>query len=94
MLNEVNNTMLYNLKEKVLGSAYNGDYGLLNIVENIYCLLGLKLDSTINDSPVYVPQSFMASNRVNKLVYGKPPIYFKKIIAVPINLYNENINYN
>ena len=43
MLNEVNNTILYNLKEKVPGSVYNGDYVLLNIIENIYCLLGLKL---------------------------------------------------
>lgn len=93
MLNEVNNTTLYNLKEKVQGSAYNGDYGLLNIIENIYCLLGLKLDSTINDSAVCVPQSWMASNRANKLIYGKPPIYFKKIIAVPINLYNNDMSY-
>ena len=93
MLNEVNNTTLYNLKEKVPDSVYNGDYGLLNIIENIYCLLGLKLDSTINDSKVYVPQSFMASNRANKLIYGKPPIYFKKIIAIPINLYNNEISY-
>ena len=55
MLNEVNNTILYNLKEKVPGSVYNGDYVLLNIIENIYCLLGLKLDNNL----VYVPQSWM-----------------------------------
>ena len=92
MLNEVNSTTLYNLKEKVPGSVYKGDYGLLNIIENIYCLLGLKCDNTTINSSIYAPQSWMASNRANKLIYGKPPIYFKKIIAIPTSLYNDDTN--
>ena len=52
--------------------------------------IGLKSDSTINDSPVYVPQSWMASNRANKIIYD---LSIKKIIAVPINLYNNDMSY-
>lgn len=90
MLENSSKVNLYSLKEKTPGSMYKGDFGLLSILENIYCLLGLKRDENIDSSPVYVPQSWMASKRANKLTSGKPPIYFKAIIAIPTNLYNSN----
>ncbi len=85
------NTNLYNLSTKVPGSMYSGDYGLLAILENIYCLLGLRHDANC-DGPIYVPQSWMASKRVNKLTAGKPPMYFKKIIAIPTSIYSSDYN--
>ena len=90
LLSGENERFLYNLKGKVPGSMYNGDYGLLIVLENLFCLLGIKKDESSSDMS-YVPQSWMASNRINKLVFGKPPIYYKKIIAVPCNMYSDTI---
>ena len=90
LLRENSNVNLYSLKEKTPGSMYIGDFGLLSILEDIYCLLGLKKDCNADNSPVYVPQSWMASKRANKLTLGKPPIYFKNISAIPSNLYNND----
>lgn len=93
LLNSNNNTILYNLKEKVPGSLYNGDYGLMKVFEdNISCLLGLKRELE-NDNIIYcAPQSWMASNRINRLVENKRPIYMNKIVALPSYLYNQSEN--
>ena len=93
LLTNNNNTILYSLKEKVAGSLYNGDYGLMKIYEDdIYCLLGLKEENTNENIINCAPQSWMASNRVNKLVEYKRPIYMDKIIMIPVELYNQNGN--
>ena len=85
-----NNTLLYNLKEKVPGSMYNGDYGLLKIYEHINCLLGLKLENEKDNVIICAPQSWMASNRVNKLIESRKPIYMENISLVPLIVYNNN----
>lgn len=93
LLNSNNNTILYNLKEKVPGSLYNGDYGLMKLFEdNISCLLGLKKELEIENIINCAPQSWMASNRINRLVENKRPIYMNKIVAIPLYLYNQNEN--
>ena len=80
-----NDTKLYNLKSKVVGSMYEGDYGLVNKFDEIQCLLGLINDNEEN----YVPQSWMASNRTNKLVFGKVPLYLKEIKIIPKSVYTN-----
>ena len=91
LLNNNDNTILYSLKEKVSGSLYNGDYGLMKTFEDeISCLLGLKEESNINNVINCAPQSWMASNRINRLIEYKRPIYIKSITAIPIELYNQN----
>lgn len=94
LLNENSNTILYDLKEKVPGSMYNGDYGLFKIYKDIYCLLGLKKEENKNGDKIYAPQSWMASNRPNRLTEGKRPIYLEKIIAVPAELFNKQNQFN
>ncbi len=86
MLNEDSNASLYNLKPKVKGSVYDGDYGLLKLLQNSYCLLGLKEDI---DNNICYPQSWMASNRINKLA-KRPPIYYKRIIVLPKKIYENS----
>ena len=85
MLSEDSNANLYNLKQGAIGSVYDGDYGLLKILQDSYCLLGLKEDV---DNNVCHPQSWMASNRINKLA-KKPPIYYKRIIIIPKSIYEN-----
>lgn len=86
------NTSLYNLHPKMIGSLYDGDFGLLKIYEEINCLLGLVIsddnDITINCSP----QSWMASKKVNHLIEYKRPIYLEEIISIPIELFNVDNN--
>lgn len=91
LLNDNDKTILYNLKERVPRSVYDGDYGLLKVFEdNISCLLGLKKIQE-NDGVVQcVPQSWMASNRINKLVENKKPIYMNRIVAIPLSIYNQS----
>ncbi len=87
LLNDSDGLTLYSLKQKVAGSMYDGDYGLLRIYEDLYCLFGLKQED-INEEKniVYcVPQSWMASRRVNKLIEAKMPIYMNKITKLPAN---------
>lgn len=86
MLNEDSNMSLYNLKQNTTPSRYDGDFGLLKILQENYCLLGLKEDV---DKNICYPQSWMASNRTNKLTL-KPPIYYKKIIVIPKSIYESN----
>lgn len=76
---------LYNLKQKTKGSLYDGDFGLMKIYETIYCLLGLKIESEEKNEFIYVPQSWMASTRVNILIENKRPIYMKFIEKIPVN---------
>lgn len=94
LLKSNDNTSLYSLKVPVAGSLYNGDYGLLKSYETENCLLGLKIDSNtenINDDIVScIPQSWMASKRINKLIEFKNPIYKSCIYPIPIELYKEN----
>ncbi len=85
------NTTLYNLKEKVIGSMYDGDYGLLKIYESMYCLLGLKELDKIETEIYCVPQSWMANNRENNLTKFKKPLYLNKIIPIPIYKYNDEV---
>lgn len=87
------NTSLYNLKPKILGSLYDGDYGLVKIYENdICCLLGLKIDEKDDNIIKCSPNSWMASNRINKLVEFKKPIYMENISSVTIPIYDINEN--
>ncbi len=81
-------TTLYNLKEKVPGSMYDGDYGLLKIYEIMYCLLGLKELNSNNDKIYCAPQSFMVNNRENSLTKYKVPLYMNEIIFVPADEYD------
>ena len=93
LLKSNNNTILYNLKQKVIGSMYNGDYGLMKIYEEeICCLFGLKVDNENNEFINCAPQSWMASNRTNRLIEGKRPIYMLNITAMPISFYNDSFN--
>lgn len=81
-----NNTLLYNLKNKVDGSLYNGDFGLVKIYDyNIYCLLGLKINKKDNENINCFPNSWMASKRTNRLTEFKRPIHMDSILAFPIN---------
>lgn len=91
LLKTNNKTILYNLKQVPKGSMYNGDYGLLKIYEEINCLLGLKIESKDNDIINCAPQSWMASNRINKLIENKKPIYMEVIVYIPKVLYPEPI---
>lgn len=92
LLNNSANTMLHNLRDrKVEGSLYNGDYGLVKVFEdNISCLLGLKQENENNNIVNCVPQSWMASERINRIIEYKRPIYMKSIVAYPANLYNQD----
>ena len=81
---------LYNIKGKTPGSIYNGDYGLAATFDGINCLLGIKEDQLL-DNIIYVPQSWMSSNRPNKLIFGKKPMYFKEIIIIEKELYEKAI---
>ncbi len=94
LLTSNKNTVLYNLKEKIIFSLYNGDYGLYKSFNDIYCLLGLKIIVETNDIITCVPQSWMTSKRQNRLVSLKKPIYMKKIIKIPSNLYDKNKQLN
>ena len=84
------NTSLYSLKSKNAFSLYNGDYGLVKIYEkDICCLLGLKIENK-EESRIYcVPNSWMASRRINQLVEFKRPLYIENISAVPIDISDE-----
>lgn len=88
-----NNTTLYNLKQKVPGSLYDGDYGILKIYETLYCLLGLK-EFGKNESDIYcAPQSWMANNRENSITKYKIPIYMNKIEAIPLEQFDKKYCY-
>ena len=80
--------MLHNLRDrKVEGSLYNGDYGLVKVFEdNISCLLGLKQENENNNIVNCVPQSWMASERINRIIEYN----MKSIVAYPTNLYNQD----
>lgn len=80
-------TLLYNVKQKMSPTLYNGDFALLKIYENINCLLGLKVDNIIENDSYCAPQSWMASNRINKLVSNRMPIYMQNI-----SMYLKNSN--
>ena len=82
---------LYNLKQKKPGSMYDGDYGLLKFFEEkLCCLLGLKLEEETDILIQCAPQSWMASNRTNRLVEGRKLIYIEGISLIPNNLVNKN----
>ena len=81
------------MKEKVPGSMYDGDYGLLKIYEEMYCLLGLKETEKTEDEIYCVPQSWMANNRENNLTKYKVPLYMNKIIAIPTEEYDNEYIY-
>lgn len=84
---------LYNLKEKKEFSLFDGDYGLQKIYNEFYCLLGLKSTEVdkITNITQCVPQSWMASERPNKLVKNKRPMYIKSISRIPRELFNDKM---
>lgn len=84
---ENNNTSLYNLKYDKSGSLYDGDYALVNILDDIHCLLGIKED---NESKFFVPQSWMPSNRPSRLITNKPA-HNIKIRIIKKEDYNDEI---
>lgn len=91
MLKENKNTLLYSLKEHVDGSMYNGDYGLFKVFEqNIYCLFGIKSEIVMDDKITCAPQSWMASDRPNKLIAYKRFIYMESISIISKNMYNDS----
>ncbi len=83
---------LYDLSKKTPGSVYKGNFGVLKIYQDIYCLLALIIDNQENDIIKCAPQSWMASNRINYLIRTKKQIYMERIIKIPIRLYNEKNN--
>lgn len=86
------NTSLYNLKPQIQGSLYDGDYGLMKTYEkDICCLLGLKIENVNNKITKCIPQSWMASNRINRLVEFKKPTYMEAIYIIPVDTYNEEL---
>lgn len=88
-------TSLYNFK--IQGklnsySNYDGDFALTKTYQyDIFCLLGLKVDTTYNKYLSCIPNSWMASHRINKLVEFRKASYTDKITAVPIELFNDSI---
>ncbi len=82
------NANLYKI-EKIPFSLYNGDYGLNKRYKNNYCLLGLKVENENKNVKFCVPQSWMASDRPNNLIYSKRFLYMKEILKIPIWLYNS-----
>ena len=86
------NTSLYSLKYKSINSLYDGDYGLMKMYEeDICCLLGLKKEDK-EDKKIYCfPNSWMASNRINRLVEFKRPIYMENISMVPLEIYRKSV---
>ena len=62
---------------------------LIDTYEDLFCLLGLKSEYETKSINSRAPQSWMASNRPNKLVVFKNPIYMKEINKLPSELYNE-----
>lgn len=80
---------LYDLSKKTVGSVYKGNFGILKIYQNVYCLLALIISTQENNIIKCAPQSWMASNRINYLIRTKKQIYMEKIIKFPIELYNK-----
>ena len=90
LFKQENETSLYNLRGKIPGSLYNGDYGLLEVCHKINCLLALACESKNEKAINCAPQSWMASNRTNKILEHKSPLYIKNIYTIPAVMYNEN----
>lgn len=51
---------------------------------DICCLLGLKIEDKINNNINCSPNSWMASNRINKLVEFKRPAFMETITTIKI----------
>lgn len=83
------NVVLYDIKDKIAFSKYDGDYGLYKSYETICCLLGLKSEYETAKTNNCAPQSWMASKRPNRLIAFKRPIYMNEILKIPNELYNE-----
>lgn len=92
LLKKNENTTLYNLNRKIPGSMYNGNYGLLKIYEEIYCLFGLKIENENMNFVYCAPQSWMASNRISRLIEGNKPIFMENITAIPVEMYNNYLD--
>lgn len=89
---EGKNISLYSLHQKINGSVYNGDYGLLKIYETFNCLLGLVISDYSETSICCAPQSWMASTKVNYLTEFKRPIYIDKIVCIPTEMFDNSNN--
>ena len=90
------NTSLYNFKNQNKSnpySNYNGDFALTKTYQyDIFCLLGLKIDTTYDKYLSCVPNSWMASHRINQLVEFRKASYMDKITAIPKEFLNDLIN--
>lgn len=85
------NSSLYSLKPKNNHSLYEGDYGLMKMYEkDVCCLLGLKIENKENNKIFCVPNSWMASKRINRLVELRRPMYIENIASIPIGVGNED----
>ena len=60
--------------------------------EDICCLLGLKTESKEDKNIYCFPNSWMASNRINRLVEFKRPIYMESISMIPMEIYSEGLD--
>ena len=89
LLTSNNNTILYDIRERLPLSKYDGDYGLCKPYIDLYCLLGLKSEYETDSINSCAPQSWMASHRKNRLIINKRPLYMKEILKIPCELYNE-----
>ncbi len=92
-----NNVSLYNFKFQNFKnpySKYDGDFALTKTYEHdTFCLLGLKNDEVYEKIINCVPNSWMASHRINSLVEFRKSSYLNKIIAIPLEMYDENSMY-
>ena len=77
---------LYNLKQAKITPLYKGDYGLLKLFDNIYCLLGIKMID-YKELYLYTPQTWIADKRI---LIKQTPKYYKSIIIIPKTVFGDN----
>lgn len=88
------NIKLYNLKIKVYGSLYKGDYGLYKKIGNLNCLLCLKEYKKINNYIFCIPQSWMVSIKPNNLIENKKCFVVYNIQTISKDYEKNYINKN
>ena len=83
-------TTLYKLTNNISnGSLYKGDYGLFKSFDEVSCLFGLIIENIENNIINCNPQSWMPSNRKNKIIEFKRPMFMKEITKIPVKVYND-----
>ena len=79
------NSLDFTIKENEVNGICGKNY------ENICCLLGLKKYNMSNNIINCIPNSWMASRRINKLIEYKRPIHMENITANLESNYKEKI---